>query len=279
MTQTADQYLNNLASAWTPPAGHFDAHRKHRSGIETRLDNWYGLNGMLETGSLRHGTGIRVYSDADYFASFKGTRPTSDTALYNVKRALEDRYPNTTIQIRKPTVKCMFAGGSEIVEVAPAYPAIGGGYWIPDPKGGGWMESHPTDHNSYVNDANRAHNGAAKRLARLAKVWKYQRSVPISSCYLEMRAAKYAKSEQSWIFHMDFYYFLKELETIGLAAMNDPTGLGSRFEACSSDSTKQDALSKLNTAVTRAKAAMDHASSGRHAAATERYKYLFDMTA
>lgn len=277
MTQTAQQYLDSLISAWTPPSGHFDAHRAHKAGIEVRLDAWYGLHDMFETGSLRHGTGIRIYSDADYFASLKGSRPTADTALQNVKIALQDKYPNTTIQIRKPTVKCLFGGGMETVEVAPAFPADGGGYWIPDPREGGWMKSHPKDHNAYVNDANQKHSGAAKKLARLAKVWKYQRNVPISSCYLEMRAAKYAKEQTSWLTYVDLHYFLKHLQTIGLAAMNDPTGLGSQFSACSSDSTKSDSLSKLDTAVTRAKAAMDHTTAGSHTAAIERYKLLFDM--
>lgn len=276
MTQTADQYLNDLLSTWTPSAGYFDAHRKHKAGIEARLDNWYGLHDMFETGSLRHGTGVWLYSDADYFASMKGERPTSDAALARVKGALEDKYPSTTIQIRKPTVKCLFASGAETVEVVPAFPIAGGGYWIPDPAGG-WMKSHPKDHNTYVNDANKKHNGGAKKLTRLVKLWKYKRSVPVSSCYLEMRAAKYAEDTTGWILYMDIYFFLKRLQGHELAAMNDPTGLGSRFTACSSDSTKTEALSKLDTAVSRAKAAMDHVADGNHASAIERYKLLFNQ--
>lgn len=276
MSQTAGQYLSSLVSTWTPSSGYFDAHRRHKGAIEARLDSWYGLHDMFETGSLRHGTGIWHYSDADYFASMKGFRPSSDTALYNVKRALQDRYPNTTIQIRKPTVKCLFANGTEVVEVCPAYPADGGGYWIPDPRDGDWMKSHPKDHNAFVNEANLKHDGGAKKLARLAKLWKYQRSVPISSCYLEMRAAKYAVDEPGWILYVDLHEFLERLLDGGLAAMNDPTGLGSRFSPCSSATTKADALSKLDTAVSRAKAAMDYESAGNHEAAVERLKMVFN---
>lgn len=140
------------------------------------------------------------------------------------------------------------------------------------------MQSHPKDHNAYVNEANKKHNGGAKKLARLAKLWKNRRSVPASSCYLEMRAAKYAQDTKVWILYMDLYYFLKRLQTMEMAAMNDPTGLGSRFTASSSDYSKRDALSKLDTAVSRAEAAMDYARDGKHAHAIEKYKLLFNMS-
>ncbi len=53
------------------------------------------------------------------------------------------------------------------------------------------MKTYPKQHNTYVNSVNAKLGGGAKRLARQLKVWKYQRSVPVSSCYLEMRSAKY----------------------------------------------------------------------------------------
>lgn len=277
MTQTANAYLNQMISDWTPSQGYFDKHRAHKAGIELRLDLWLGVHDMFETGSLRHGTGIKIASDADYFAVLKGERPTPTTALTHVKDALVDRYPNTTIQIRRPTVKCLFAGGSETVEVCPAYRADDGGYWIPDPADSAkWMKSHPSDHNRYVNAVNTKHNGGAKKLTRLAKIWKYRRSLPVSSCYLEMRAAEYADGESTWAMTIDLHRYLKRLHDISLRAMNDPTELGSRFTATSSPSNTSDALSKLDTAVDRAKAARDYASEGRDAQAVARLRILFN---
>lgn len=84
---------------------------------------------------------------------------------------------------------CRFANGDETVEVVPAYAADGGGYWIPDPKNFDWMKAYPKGHNAYVNEVNNKHFGSAKKLARLAKVWKYKRNVPISSCYLTRACA------------------------------------------------------------------------------------------
>lgn len=278
MSQTAAQYLAEVTSQYTPSSTMFDGAKSHRSSIESRLDAFLGLHEMFETGSLRHGTGVKWYSDADYMASLKGIRPASEwTTLNKVKETLQARFPTTEIVVRRPAVVCRFSDG--VVEVTPAYPAykqsgVQDGYWIPNPRGG-WMQTHPKDHNAYVAAANKKHGGAAKQLARQAKIWKYKRGVPVSSCYLEMRAAKYADGETTWLPVWDLHDFLKDLLDKNLAAMNDPTGLGSRFGSTSSDSNHEDAISKLKTAVSRAAKAKQSERDGKHADAIAQLKLLF----
>ncbi len=276
MTQTADQYLAEVTAKYTPSSSQFDGAKGHRESIQNRLNNSFGLHELFETGSLRHGTGVWLYSDADYMASLKGVKPSSEwTTLNKVKQELQTRFPSTTIVVRRPAVVCKFSDGD--VEVTPAYPIEGqGGYWIPDPLGG-WMKTHPKEHNKYVNDANRKHNGAAKKLARQAKTWKYKCNVPVSSCYLEMRAAKYADGESAWLPVLDLYRFLDGLLSQRLASMNDPTGLGSRFNATSSDSNHVDAISKLTTAVSRARKAWSFESEGKQIDAITQLKLLFNQ--
>jgi hypothetical protein len=275
MSQTTSQYLDSLLSKYTPSASYFDAARTHRSGIEARLDNWLGVKEMFETGSLKHGTGVWFYSDVDYIVSLKGSIPTPTTALNKVRDALKDKYPKTTVRVSRPAVVCEFAEGKETVEVVPAYAADGGGYWIPDPKTGDWMRTFPKDHNAYVNDVNKKHGGGAKRLARLAKVWKYKRAVPVSSCYLEMRAAKWADDQSNWVLPIHLYYYFNHLKSIKLASLNDPTGPGSRFNAYSSDSNRDDALSKLDRATARALKAKDYYMASKHDLAIEQWKLVF----
>jgi hypothetical protein len=50
---------------------------------------------------------------------------------------------------------------------------------------------------------------------------------------------------------------LESLKGHELASMNDPKGASGRIHACSSDSKRQDALSKLTTAARRARSALD----------------------
>ena len=278
--QTAAQYLAEVTAKYTPSSSQFDGAKGHKGSIQTRLEQTFGLHEMFETGSLRHGTGVWIFSDADYMASLKGIKPSSEwTTLNKVKEDLQARFPGTTIVVRRPAVVCKFSDGD--VEVTPAYrnltsSGMQDGYWIPDPRGG-WMKTHPKDHNAYVNNANQKHNGAAKKLARQVKTWKYKRSVPVSSCYLEMRAAKYAAGESSWLPVVDLYRFLNSVLDHSFASMNDPTGLGSRFNATSSDSNQSDAMSKLSRAVTRARKAKDFVSDGEHVSAIEQLKLLFNQ--
>lgn len=275
MTATATSWLNDLTSLFTPTATQFDGAKGHKASIETRLDYVLGVYRMFEIGSLRHGTGVWQYSDADYLVSLKGIQPSSPlTMLTKVKEALQARFTSTTITIRQPAVVCHFSDG--IVEVVPGYIVSGGGYMIADPLGG-WMKSFPEEHNKYVNEINAKHSGGgAKKLARHLKIWKYKRNVPVSSCYLEMRAAKFLSEETAYVPIIDLHYALKHLQSIELASMNDPTGLGSRFGSCSSDSTKADALSKLDTAVLRSRRALDHHLASDHDKAIEQLKLLFN---
>jgi len=274
VSTTASAWMSELTTYYTPTASQFDGAKSHKDSIETRLDNTLGVYRMFEIGSLRHGTGVWHYSDADYLVSLKGIQPSSPwTMLTKAKESLQARFPSTSITIRQPAVVCNFSDG--VVEVVPGYIAAGGGYMIANPSGG-WMKSFPEDHNKYVNEINSKHSGGAKKLARHLKIWKYKRSVPVSSCYLEMKAAKHLSDETSYNPIIDLYYALKHLQTVQLASMNDPTGLGSRFGSCSSDATKKDALSKLDTAVGRAKKAMDYYVANDDENAITQLKLLFN---
>lgn len=99
----------------------------------------------------------------------------------------------------------------------------------------------------------------------------------MSSCYLEMRAAKYADTQTSWYLPIDLHDFLKHLKAVNLAAMNDPTGLGSRFTAYSSESKRLDALSKLDTAITRAGKAREYDKNDLDTSAVAQLRLLFDQ--
>lgn len=273
---TTGAWLADLNNYFTPSASDFAAAKSHKASIEARLDYNLGVYRMFEIGSLRHGTGVWYYSDVDYLVSLKGIRPSSSTTmLEKVKASLEARFPSTKISIRRPAVVCAFS--DSVVEVVPGYIEDAGGYLIADPASiGGWMKTYPEKHNEYVTGVSLKHNGGAKKLARQLKIWKYKRNVPVSSCYLEMRAAKYMDAQSAYSGVLDLYYCLNELKRVGLAAMNDPTGLGSRFTPCSSDTMKSDAISKLNTAVDRALKAKDYYLANEEAKANEQLKLLFN---
>jgi hypothetical protein len=72
-----------------------------------------------------------------------------------------------------------------------------------------------------------------------------------------MRAAQHVKRQETYIHVWDVCLVLERMDGNELAAMNDPREASGRIHACSSDSTKEDALSKLKTAAGRARKALD----------------------
>lgn len=256
----------------------------HRASIQAKLDDKFGLYRMFESGSFKHGTGVSGHSDVDYFVSLKTTRPVySSSTLTAVRDALVERFPSTYIHSSRPAVVLEFGQGYERVEVIPAYykdrvAASGNAKFSIPGVIEEWLESTPETHLKYVNDCNNkvGVKGGAKALARLAKAWKYYRNVPISSFYLEMRAAAYMATQSSIIYPLDVHYFFNSLQRSGLADMNDPTGATGRIHACSSEANLQDAISKLDRAVNRAKLAVEYDKAGNASGAFDQWDRFFN---
>jgi hypothetical protein len=271
-------YLEGLI----PSASEREKASSHRASIEAKLQDKFGLIRMYESGSWKHGTGVTGFSDVDYFISLKSAKPVyGNSALTAVKDAMQERYPNTYIHTSRPAVVLEFGSGYERVELIPAYPCgISDSkevrYYIPGVRDE-WMESTPEAHLKYVSDCNEIATvkGGAKGLARLMKAWKYHRKVPISSFYLEMRASEYMATQSSIIYPLDFLYFLNSLKRSDLAAMNDPTGSTGRIYPCSSEANLQNAISILDTTVTRATKAVDLDTAGKVSEAFETWDLVF----
>ncbi|WP_019349117.1 MULTISPECIES: SMODS domain-containing nucleotidyltransferase [Mycolicibacterium] len=264
MARTVDQGFEEFLGRLVPTTAQREAGVSHRASVKSALESRLKVNTMFETGSFSHGTGVRNYSDIDVLVSLGADRPGSSyTALTWVKDALEQRFPTTDVTIRRPAVVVNFAGGYQTWEIIPGFLTGRGGsalvYDIPSPvTGGGWIDAAPYEHLAYVNECNeKPGKGDAKALARLAKAWKYYCDVPVSSFYLEMRAAQHVKSIDAYIHVWDICLLLEKLRDHEFADMNDPKGAAGRFSATSSDSTREEAISKVKTAASRARKALE----------------------
>lgn len=277
MPLTTNQYVNVLVDVFTPSPSEFDAARGHRASIETSLKSGLQAFGLIETGSLSHGTAVSRRSDADYFVLLPGPRPLASTALSKVRDTLKFRFPSTQIRVSSPAVVCKFVGTDRSVEIIPAYSNGDGGFLIPDPQSGGWMESNPRRHLDYVTAVSKKHNGDPKKMIRLLKAWKYTKGVPISSFYLEMRGAKHAAGIDAFIIFWNLCLTLEKMVETGLVAMNDPTKTGPRFNACSTEAYRQDALSRTRTAAVHARRAVTAYKADQHDVAIKELKLLFGL--
>ena len=270
MARTVAEGFDVFLERLTPTAAQRSAAAAHRGRVETSLKNKLTINSIRETGSFHHGTGVKNDCDVDVLASIGNAKPTtSDTALSWVKSALAASFPTTVVRVSRPAGVVEFAGGDETWEVIPGFlrsTANDKYVWdIPGPSSG-WIDSAPLEHLTYVNECNTKAGvvGGTKKLARLMKAWKYYNNVPMSSFYLEMRAAQHVANQKSFVPVFDVCWLLEELVSHHLAGMNDPKQASGRIYPCSSDAKKIEALSKLSTAATRARKALEAQQAGNN---------------
>lgn len=282
MPRTIDEGFRDFLPKLTPTASETEAAKSHRASIEARLKRDFGLLRFFRIGSFGNGTSISGYSDVDYLASL-GRDKLTDNSTYSlgkVRDSLDDRFPNTGVRVSCPAVVVPFGNTkSETTEVVPGdYIKEENGhkvYDIPDCRGG-WMRASPDAHNSYVSNINDKLNGKVKPLIRFIKAWKCFRDVPISSFYLELRVAKYATGESAIIYDIDVKNVLCRLRDSKLADMQDPMGVSGYISACKSDALYKDAMSKLETAATRAEKAREAAEKGNISEAFDYWRLLFN---
>lgn len=231
--------------------------KSHRASIEACLMSNFGMNRFFKTGSIGNGTNVNGYSDTDYFAGIprEKLKRNSIATLREIKDVLQSRFPRTNIYVSSPAVVVDFGRvKSETTEVIPAdYLKNENGvniYDIPDGNGS-WMNSSPKSHNDYVTRINSSLGYKVKSLIRFMKAWKFYNNVPISSFYLEMKTAKYASERNSIMYSHDIRAVLRHLLDNELASMRNPSGIPGIIVSCKSDADKEEALSKIRTALGR----------------------------
>lgn len=268
MAKTLDQGFEMFLKWLVPLMSEHEKATSHKNSVSSCVEKNFDCYRFFETGSFGNGTGVRHYSDTDYFAVCKtdSLKRNSSITLREVKEALQNTFWRTEgIEVKTPAVRIPFGKyKSEDLEVTPCdYQGL-----VDTPLGkkaaydiaaydGSWMRSSPDAHNAYVKQQDDRLNGKLKPLIRLIKAWKFYNNVPIRSFYLELRIAKYAETESSIIYDIDIKRVMKLLDDNQLAGIRDPMGVSGLISACSTETKKQDALSKLSTGVTRVEKAVE----------------------
>lgn len=282
MPRSIDQGFNDFLTKIKATAAETSATVSHRASIKACLENNFGLKRFTRIGSFGNGTNVSGYSDVDYLACLPTTslKQSSDYSLRLVKDALAKRFPNTGVKVHCPTVVCPFGEyKSQHTEIVVAdYVKEVSGYKVYEIANGsdGWMQICPDGHNAYVDAVDKKHGGKVKPLIRFIKAWKCYRDVPIKSFYLEMRVAKYADGESAIIYDIDVKNLLAMLRDNELAAMQDPMGFAGYIYPCNTEAIKQDALSKLKTAATRAEKARIATANGDIKDAFDWWRLLYN---
>ena len=283
MPRTINQGFLDFLTQLTPSSAETEAAKSHRASIEACLKNNFGLNRFVRIGSFGNGTSISGYSDVDYLACLPTNQltQTSTPSLVKVRNALDTRFPNTGVKVSCPAVVVPFGTKeSENHEIVPAdyLRENNDGYKVYDIAdcSNGWMEAAPDAHNAYVKSVDDELSSKVKPLIRFIKAWKYYQNVPISSFYLELRVAKYASGETSIVYDIDVKQLLCWLRDNELPRIQDPMGISGYISPCKSDNDYNNAISKLNTAATRAENARNAEQNGNTSLAFDWWQKLYD---
>lgn len=218
---------------------------------------------LFESGSWSHGTAIRGKSDVDLMAWASGSRPQRpSTALATAKAAIRwCDYRIVDATVSSPVVQVRY-GSAPDFEVVPAWfhDTVQGFrvFKIPG-RGDDWVLSSPQAHLKYVNEQNDRLGKKLKGLIRLLKAWKLHVGAPVSSFYLEMRAAEYAAGKASIHYRLDLQFVMKAILRMEARDMNDPKGIVGRIPACASaekQATTRRLLREAIAALERAESAL-----------------------
>lgn len=247
-----------------------DAKTKH-NGVCSKLHDYYYPNTTysgstkLLIGSYGKHTSIRPARDIDVifimppekFAQYDdNTSNKQSQLLQDVKKILEDRYPNTPISAFGKIVKLEFADTKHDVELVPGWENDDGTFTIPDSENGGsWHTQDYRKEISEIADSDAA-TGRTKFLIRSIKKWGDNCSASIRTFEIEQVVLRFfsnsgiANSSKAQLFVDFFQYFL-----------NTTTDQGLR--------------SHVNTALSRAQKALDFEINSKFEAAADEWKKVF----
>jgi len=110
--------------------------------------------------------------------------------LQEVKGHLQGTYSQTDMRGDGQVV--MVRLGHIVVEVVPAFMLQDGGFWICDTNDGGrYKATYPVAEAARIHDSNKLFNGNTIHLIKMAKCWKNDCAVPLSSFHIELLAVDF----------------------------------------------------------------------------------------
>lgn len=261
----------------------------HRDTIAARLRDQFAFYKLLTIGSYERGTDIAGESDVDLFAVFRrdevtwgGSLKSSTTVLDNVRRALEGRYPGTTIYRDVHAIVVRFASGVQ-VDVVPAFfdgmtpngrfPTYG----MPDGSGN-WMRVSPDAHRAYIEAADAAGGGKLRSTARLMKHWRARRpsGVSLSSFHIEMVLAQEGICTGVKSYASCLTELLMKLAARNCSALRDPLGIAGNIPAVKVPSLLGRTVDSIVHSRNHAKNAQDLDQWGSTADSRKQWEIVFN---
>jgi hypothetical protein len=261
---------------------------QHGKQIKTRLEQSYNLRKLFSAGSFPRQTYIHSSSDIDFFAVFArddlrwgDSYVQSSTALDNLRRDLEARYPASTIYRDVHAIVVSFSDGVKVDVVPTTFHGMTQKNWpvyrMPD-GAGNWMETSPELHAQYIKEADDRSGGKLRRTAQLMKFWRECRSpkVPLSSFHIEMLLASSRICEGPKAYAQCVTELLQLLAQRECQAFRDPLQITGNIGATRSLQQRETALRSISYSRDHAKDALYAERHGDNQEAKRQWDIVFN---
>lgn len=218
---------------------------------------------------------IIVVLDSKYFYNYNGQNGGQAGLLDLLKRVLKKTYPTTPdISRNGQAVTIQFTDFA--VDVVPAFNRQGGGYLIPNSITQTWLSTDPKKHVQIFSDANQSHVGNLVPLIKMLKAWNRTTNSFLRSFHLEAMVLQILNNITISDFPSGARYVFDKGRDYVTKKNPDPAGYGDDVGAYLNTEDKvKNAMSRFETAYTRALKAEDLARRGLVSDAVNMWRTVF----
>jgi hypothetical protein len=219
---------------------------------------------------------VIVVLDPKYFYHYDGQNGGQAALLDLLKRVLKKTYPTTPdISRNGQAVTIQFTDFA--VDVVPSFNRQGGGYLIPNSITQAWLSTDPKKHVQIWSEANRSHSENLVPLIKMLKAWNKTTSNFLSSFHLETIVLQILNNVTISDFPSGARYVFDKGREYVTKKNPDPAGYGDDVGSYLNTEEKvKNAVSRFETAYTRALKAEDLAALGNVYEAVNTWRLVFD---
>lgn len=218
---------------------------------------------------------VIVILDSKYYHNYNNQNGGQAGLLDLLKRVLQRTYPTTPdISRNGQAVTIQFTDFA--VDVVPAFNRQGGGYLIPNSITQSWLSTDPKQHVQIWSSANKTPAGDFVPLIKMLKAWNRSTSSFLRSFHLETMGLQILNNVTISDFPSGARYVFDKGREYVTKKNPDPAGYGADVGAYLNTEDKvKDAVSRFESAYTRAIKAEDLAQRGRVSDAVNMWRMVF----
>lgn len=266
-----DTFIDNISVT----GNQTDTASNRVKSIVDLLNKDFDILEAFAMGSLVSGTALKGYSDVDvmlvlhFGKHIEGKSPTE--LLQNVRNKLSAY--NTRIAKKNGQAVTLYFKTWPSVDIVPVSRITDNGvfycYNIPNINDDTWIEARPKVH---INNMSLT-NSSKRSLVKMIKEWNRKHSSYLSSFHIEVMALSYESFHEDFAWHV--YKFFEHMQEKIKYKIPSPSGLGGYVDDYLGYSDRQEAKSRIDTAVEKSWKAWSDSYNSKNSESIEEFKRIF----